>query len=177
MEGYICLWIIRHCCLSCRALLAVPPPLLFFCCYLYTQPVPLALYGPTVDFRFFGFSTRVYGPVQQGTPFLSRIIVPYKACGKDKILPQTSHYVKRFKGTMSYPRRRFSCNSSLENSMLLRQWGISVSHAPFYVACQRRFSPALSINPLCLVNTAFYKKLRCFHSSSLTLHTQLLCTT
>ena len=75
-----------------------------------------------------------------------------KACGTKDLLPQPSQSVGRFKGTIPYQRRRLSWNSSNDNSVLLRLWGIAVSHAPFSVSCQRRFNPTPSDRSFCLVN-------------------------
>ena len=61
----------------------------------------------------------------------------------NNFLPQPTQSVGRFKGTIPYRRRRLYWNSSLDNFMPLRRWGIAVSYFPFFVALWRRFNPTV----------------------------------
>ena len=97
-----------------------------------------------------------------------------KACGTENFFPQTSHLVGRLKGTIPYQIWRLSWNSSLENYVPLRHWGIAVCHTPFSVARWRRFSPAPSARSFSLVSAAFYKNSICFCPSALALRTNPL---
>ena len=78
---------------------------------------------------------------------------------------------------MTYQRRRLSWNSSLDNSVPLRRWGISASHDPFSVDRRRRFNLAPSAISFLLVSASIYEYSCCFHPYALDLHTQDLCTT
>ena len=100
-----------------------------------------------------------------------------KACVTKNFLPQPWQSVGRFKGKIPYRRKRLSWNPFLENSVPLRLWGIVISHASFYVIRQRKFSPVLSDNFLCLVRAAFSENFRFFRPSVVALRTHLLCTT
>ena len=64
-----------------------------------------------------------------------------------------------------------------ENSVLLRQWGIAVSHAPLFFYHRRRFIPTPSAKSFCIVSTAFSAISRCFCLSALAQCTQPLCAT
>ena len=98
-----------------------------------------------------------------------------KFCGTEKFLPHPSQSVGEFKVKMSYQRRILSWNNSLDNSMMLSQWGIAVRHAPFFIALQRRFSPAPSSRSFHLVSTAFSENYQCFHLPDLAIHMHPLC--
>ena len=100
-----------------------------------------------------------------------------KTCGTENFLPHPSQYVKRFKGTITYRKRILSWNSSHENYVPLRRWGIAVSHDPFFFACWGRFSPALSARSFCLKSNAFSAISLCFYLSAIDLRMQPLCAT
>ena len=97
--------------------------------------------------------------------------------GTKNFLPQPSQSVVRFKGTMPYQKRRLSFNSSLENSVPLRQWGIAVSHAPLSVGRRRWISPATPVSSFYLSNSAFSKNPLSVRPSALDLHTHNLWAT
>ena len=98
-----------------------------------------------------------------------------KAFGIENFLSHPSQSVGRSKVTMPYWGRRLSWNSSLDNSVPLRQWVIAVSHAPLSIALQRQFNPDPYSSSFLLARTAFSASSRCFRPSLLDICTQPLC--
>ena len=96
-----------------------------------------------------------------------------KTCVTKNFLPQPTQSVGRFKVTIPYQRRILYCNYSHDNSVPFRQWGISMIHVPFFVACRRRFIPTLTTRSFRFVSAAFSEKFRRFRLSALALCTHL----
>ena len=90
-----------------------------------------------------------------------------RECGIKKFLPQLSQSVVRFKGKMSYQKRRLYWNYSLDRSMPLRHWVMTISHALFYVSRWRQFNPSPSSSSLRILRIYFSKYSFCFRDSAL----------
>ena len=76
-------------------------------------------------------------------------------------------------GINPYLRRRLSWNSSQENSVPLRRWGIALNHAPFLISLWRRFlswPPASSFrlarspSSMCIFSRLAAKLALCVHA-------------
>ena len=163
-----------------------PPPFMFSHRYPRSVPVPLPLYCRTVGFRSVGTALGLMAWTDRAPHSLAaslcrgRTIPPLehdKVCSTDNFLPQPSQSVGRFNGTITYRGSRFSWNSSHDNSVPLRRWGIAVSHYLFSIAFQRQFIHALSTSSFPLISNAFFTSSHCFHLLGLAQHTQPLCTT
>ena len=152
MDVYIRPSLIRHFCVSCCTLsLLVSLPILTFRRDPRSSPIPLTLYcwfeRAPHSLTAYLFHARTRPPLENDN-----------ACNTTNLLPQLSHSVRRFKGTITYQRRRLSWNSSLDNYVMLRRWGIAVSHSPFSVALRKRLLSWPISSSLRHVNSSVYEK-------------------
>ena len=173
MDGYILPWIASHHCLS--------PCTLTSHRYTRSSPFPLTLFCTTVYFWLVE-NAKWFKAQSEREPHYFEVLLCHfrtrphlvhdRACDTTNLLPQQSQSVWRFRGIIPYQRRRLSWNSSLEISVSLRCWEIAVIHAPFFVARQRRFNPALFVGSFLLVSTSISENYRFLCVSALDLRTQ-----